>query len=173
MKHVKNRMVFSLAVGAIALAGAFSAEAHARDGLITEPVIRGEQARLLRQAYDYLHRNSNDNVYRNSRHHHPTRNVFRSSRHYKQRVAASSDGFPLRTFVRFGRSVDGGPRELIEYDFAHHRRRPFGLPTVEEPGLEALLLGGGHDRGARRYDGVYRSTSRSPWRHYGNHHDSG
>lgn len=168
MKDVKNRIVFSLAVSVIVLAGVLSAPARADDGLITEPVIRGEQARLLRQAYDYAHRNSNNNVYRNSRHFHPTRNVFRSSRHYKQRVAASSDGYPLRTFIRFGRSVDGPNPKLIEYSYAHHRRSPFGLPSIEEPGLEALLFDGG-----RAYDRSPFATcsSRRGWVHYGSHHE--
>ena len=120
---------------------------QAQDIVINEPVVRGEVARLLRQAYDYEHRNSNRNVFRRSNHFHPTRNVFRSSRHYQQKLAASSDGYPLRTFVRFGRSVDGGPREQIEYSYATHRRSPFGLPSIEEPGYEALALRrGGHAR---------------------------
>lgn len=108
---------------------------------ITEPVIRGEMARVLRQAYDYEHRNSNNNVFRRSKHFSPFGNVFRSSQHYQQKLAASSDGYPLRTFVRYGRSVDGGESRLIEYNYAHHRRSPFGLPTIEEQGLEALVVG--------------------------------
>ena len=64
-------------------------------------VVRGEAARLERQAYDYYFRNSNNNVFRRSRHFHPTKNVFRSSRYYQQRVRASTDGYPLRTIVRF------------------------------------------------------------------------
>ncbi len=136
---------------------------NAQSVVLNEPVVRGEVARLLRQAYDYEHRNSNRNVFRKSRHFHPTQNVFRSSRHYQQRLASSSDGYPRRTFVRFDRSVDGGPREQIEYSFAHHRRSPFGLPSIEEPGLEALVLsdvGRSTNRPYRRYECATPNHSR-------------
>lgn len=141
----RTRTITTAAALVAATSLCLAASAAGEEIVITEPVVRGEVARLLRQAYDYEHRNSNRNVFRKSRHFHPTRNVFRSSRHYQQKLAASSDGYPLRTFIRFGRSVDGGERELIEYSYATHRRSPFGLPSIEEPGLEALALS--HDGG--------------------------
>lgn len=95
------------------------------------PFVRGEAERLLRQAYDYQYRNSNNNVFRSSRHFHPTQNIFRSSRHYQQRLAASYDGYPLRTTIRYGRNNGRGRgRGLHEevISFAHPRRSPQG-PT--------------------------------------------
>ena len=69
---------------------------YTNDGLL-----RGEMARLYRQAYDYRYRNSNRNVFRSSRHFHPTRNIFRSSQYYQRRLAASFDGYPRSTTVRY------------------------------------------------------------------------
>ncbi|MHC4947808.1 MAG: tetratricopeptide repeat protein [Planctomycetota bacterium] len=92
----------------------------------------GEAGRLRRQAFDYYYRNSNNNVFRNSRHFHPTKNAFRSSRHYRQRVAASWDGEPRRTWVRFtehggrrgkGRHGRRGWSRERSYSFAHHNGR--------------------------------------------------
>jgi len=97
----------------------------------SEPiVVRGELARLLRQAYDYHYRNSNNNVFRSSNHYHPTKNIFRSSNHYQRRLAASFDGYPLRTIVRYTSRHDGEARERI-YSFAHHRRHPYGPGACE------------------------------------------
>ena len=98
-----------------------------------EPVIvRGELARLARQAYDYAYRNSNRNVFRSSNHFHPTRNVFRSSDHYRKKLAASFDGYPLRTIVHYTEGCGDEARERC-YSFAHHRRHPTG-PVGPHPG---------------------------------------
>ena len=93
-----NAKLIVLQAAVLAVVSGLTTAATAEDIVIQEPVVRGEVARLLRQAYDYEHRNSNRNVFRKSRHFHPTRNIFRSSRHYQQKLAASSDGYPLRTF---------------------------------------------------------------------------
>lgn len=137
------RILFSTA----ALALAFTAANVSADP--GEPiVVRGEMARLLRQAYDYHYRNSNRNVFRSSNHYHPTKNIFRSSNHYQRRLAASFDGYPLRTFVRYASHHDGEARERT-YSFAHHRRQPFGPggreygwwgPGVSSGDLALLLL---------------------------------
>jgi len=104
----------------LACASAMAVAAHP-----DEIVVRGEMARLLRQAYDYHYRNSNRNVFRSSNHYHPTKNIFRSSNHYQRRLAASLDGYPLRTIVRYTSHHDGEARERV-YSFAHHRRHPYG-----------------------------------------------
>lgn len=77
-----------------------------------------EIERLERHAYDYYDRNSNGNVYRRSRHFHPTRNVFRSSRYYQQKLAASYSAYPLRTWVRYAETRNGQSRER-SYNWAH------------------------------------------------------
>jgi len=105
---------------ALACASAMAVAAHP-----DEIVVRGEMARLLRQAYDYHYRNSNRNVFRSSNHYHPTKNIFRSSDHYQRRLAASYDGYPLRTFVRYASHHGDKSREHV-YSFAHHRRQPYG-----------------------------------------------
>ncbi len=110
---------------ALAFAGALVAVPEANAQYADFPYVRGEAARLQRQAYDYYYRNSNRNVFRSSRHFHPTRNVFRSSRHYLQRLAASYDGFPLRTTVNFTEHTADGP-VLRSYSFAYPRRSPLG-----------------------------------------------
>lgn len=138
-----NNISALILVGAV-IAGGMTMHAVAADPLTDEPVVRGEVARLLRQAYDYEHRNSNRNVFRRSKHFSPTGNVFRSSQYYQRRLAASSDGYPVRSTTTFGRSVNGGKPDVIEYSQAHHRRSPFGLPSIEERGLEALVLGDGN-----------------------------
>lgn len=89
-----------------------------------EPPVRGEVARLLRQAYDYEYRNSNNNVFRRSNHNHPTKNVFRSSRYYQRRLAASYSGYPLRTIYHGPR----GDRSVV-----YPRRQPYG-PGEYYPG---------------------------------------
>lgn len=142
-----------IAVGAavgLAMAGSEATAGH-RDG----PYVRGEVERLLRQSYDYYYRNSNNNVFRNSRHFHPTRNVFRSSRHYKQRLAASYDGYPLRSTLTFSRRIGDGPAIPEQISIVHPRRHPQGatgigydlLPSYRvSPGLVDPYL----------YDGPYR-----------------
>jgi hypothetical protein len=109
-------LVLATLVGAVL---AVATPAAANDGVI---VVRGELERLNRQAYDYHYRNSNRNVFRRSRHFHPTRNVFRSSRYYQQRLAASFDGYPLRTtyhgYGRHGRHKS--------YSVVYPRRAPYG-----------------------------------------------
>ncbi|MCZ6834737.1 MAG: hypothetical protein O7G85_03090 [Planctomycetota bacterium] len=70
--------------------------------------VRGEAERLMRHAYDYRYRNSNHNIFRSSRHASPLGNIFRSSRHYQQRLAASYDGYPVSTTIRYDRSVTRG-----------------------------------------------------------------
>ncbi len=99
----------------------FAAEARGEDSVL----VRGELARLARQAYDYQYRNSNGNVFRKSNHNHPTRNVFRSSNHYKRRLAASFDGYPIRTFESY--TVRDGDRSRVRSrSYAYHRRHPQG-----------------------------------------------
>lgn len=93
--------------------------------------VRGEIARLARQAYDYNYRNSNRNVFRRSRHFHPTKNVFRSSRYYRDRLAASYAGYPLRTVVHHGHHSG----EHGEHLFVYPRRQPYG------PSLDGYYLG--------------------------------
>lgn len=102
-------------------------------GYTNDGLLRGEMARLYRQAYDYRYRNSNRNVFRSSRHFHPTRNIFRSSRYYQQRLAASFDGYPLSTTVRY-RHQEGEHDEEHVYTFTHPRRYPIG-PTGAIGGL--------------------------------------
>ncbi|MDY7107721.1 MAG: hypothetical protein SYC29_03705 [Planctomycetota bacterium] len=124
-----------------------------RAGASETIVVRGEMARLLRQAYDYHYRNSNNNVFRSSNHYHPTKNIFRSSNHYKRRLAASLDGYPLRTIVRYTSHHDGEPRERV-YSFAHHRRHPYGpgwAPGISNGGLARILLEE-EEAGAERFD---------------------
>lgn len=111
------------------VAGEAAAGGRYRSGL------RGEAARNARQSYDYYNRNSNRNVFRRSRHFHPTRNAFRSSRHYQQRLAASNDGYPLRSFSRYTKTVNGR-RFNVQYDYAHHRRQPYG------PSFQSDMYGG-------------------------------
>lgn len=110
---------------------------HTNDGLL-----RGEMARLYRQAYDYRYRNSNRNVFRSSRHFHPTRNIFRSSRHYQQRLAASFDGYPLSTTVRY-RHREGDHNEEHVYTITHPRRHPTG-PTGGYGDVYPLYLDSGY-----------------------------
>ena len=92
--------------------------------------LRGEAARLARIAYDYAYRNSNNNVFRSSRHAHPTRNPFRSSRHYQQKLAASNDGYPLRSFTRLDRRTSRGS-SVVEYSFAYPRSMRSGEAGIE------------------------------------------
>ena len=102
-------------------------------------IVRGELARLARQAYDYACRNSNRNVFRSSNHFHPTRNVFRSSNHYKKKLAASFDGYPLRTIVHYTEGWNDEARRR-SYSFAHHRRHPAG-PVGPRPGWGTFDFG--------------------------------
>lgn len=81
-----------------------------------------ELQRLMRQAHDYRH-NSNNNVFRSSRHFSPDRNPFRASRHYLQKLAAAHEARPVRTIVQFDERVDDGPRIHREFSFAHHLAR--------------------------------------------------
>ena len=80
----------------------------------------GEMLRFLRQAEAYYEQNSNRNVFRNSRHYSPTRNVMRSSRHYQQRLAASADGYPVRSFGQFTESING-ESFVRGWSYAHPR----------------------------------------------------
>ena len=130
----------------------------ANDGLL-----RGEMAQLYRQAYDYRYRNSNRNVFRSSRHFHPTRNIFRSSRYYQQRLAASFDGYPLSTTVRY-RHQEGDHDEEHVYTFTYPRRHPIGptgglygnvYPTYPDPGYSVVYPTN------RSYDLPVDSTRRS------------
>ena len=115
-------------------------------GPTDDGLLRGEMARLYRQAYDYRYRNSNRNVFRNSRHFHPTKNIFRSSRYYQQRLAASYDGYPLSTTVRY-RHQEGDHDDEHVYTITHPRRHPTGptgglysnvYPTYLDPGYSIV-----------------------------------
>ena len=102
-----------VAAGSLALAAAPAAAGG-------PVVVRGELARLHRQHYDYHYRNSNRNVFRRSRHFHPTKNVFRSSRYYQRRLEASYAGYPLLTVVQHGHHGKRG------HTYVHPRRSPYG-----------------------------------------------
>lgn len=102
--------------------------ANVAEGQSQFPFVGGEVERLLRQAYDYQYRNSNRNIFRSSRHFHPTQNIFRSSRHYRQKLAASYDGYPVSTTIRYTHdSGQGHPRgrgrgpheEVISFAYPH------------------------------------------------------
>ena len=125
-----GRAIFLLLGGVVVLVLVSS---PVQAGPAIDGLLRGEMARLYRQAYDYHYRNSNRNVFRSSRHFHPTRNIFRSSRYYQQRLAASFDGYPLSTTVRY-RHQEGEHDEEHVYTFTHARRYPIG-PTGAIGGL--------------------------------------
>jgi hypothetical protein len=155
------------------LLGGFLALACAAATVSADPgepiVVRGEMARLLRQAYDYHYRNSNRNVFRSSNHYHPTKNIFRSSDHYQRRLAVSFDGYPLRTIVRYTSHHDGEARQRV-YSFAHHRRHPYGPGWIEagwwNPGVGlddlARILIEEEETGEKRLDADASVTQAPP-----------
>lgn len=85
-----------------------------------------EWDRLSRHAYDYYYRNTNDNVYRNSRHFSPTQNVFRSSRYYQQKLIAASETRPIRSFTQITERVGDGEPVVRTFSWAYHHPYPFG-----------------------------------------------
>ena len=100
-------------------------EAHAAGVRRGAPIVRGEMARLYRQSYDFYYRNSNRNIFRSSRHFSPTENIFRKSRHYQKKLAASYDGYPVQTTVRFVHH-DGESSHVESYSYVYPRRHPTG-----------------------------------------------
>jgi hypothetical protein len=159
-----GRIVLATTVAVLAaLVAAVRAEA-------SEPVVvRGETARLLRQAYDYQYRNSNRNVFRSSNHYHPTKNIFRSSNYYKRRLATSFDGYPLRTIVRYASHHGGRAHEHV-YSFAHPRRQPYGPgwnecgwwdPAISAGDLTRILIEGEETEGDR-FDAERITSPRAP-----------
>lgn len=160
MRGYNRRKIFVILGGVVGLLLiAIPVQAgHTNDG-----PLRGEMARLYRQAYDYQYRNSNRNVFRSSRHFHPTKNIFRSSRYYQQRLAASFDGYPLSTTVRY-RHQEGDHDEEHAYTFTYPRRQPIGptgglygnvYPTYVDPGYSVVYPTN------RSYDLPVDSTRRS------------
>lgn len=127
------------------------AAASAQSSRIQPP----EYTRLSRQAFDYHERNSNNNVFRNSRQFSPDRNAFRSSRHYQQKLNAALDGYPLRTFVRYGVTGADGRRGQVTYDWAHHLGRYYGSTGGPQFGFDRPVypgfggFGSGCDGGIR------------------------
>lgn len=109
-------------VAALLLAAGVTASSHAQVHVHSRQHVPGEAGRLLERMLDWAYHADDGNVYRNSRHAHPTQNPFRSSRHYRQKVASSWDGYPVRTFVRFDSRAGHGPRVAREYSYAHHGR---------------------------------------------------
>jgi hypothetical protein len=133
-------------------------------------VVRGEMARFARLVYDHQYRNSNGNVFRNSKHANPTRNPFRSSRYYRQRLAASTDGYPVQTWVRYDERI-GDVYIPREERYVYHSRSPRGpvgfgdVGGVPEAGLELLEIedldeGLGYEPEPARRPGVIRTYGR-------------
>jgi len=116
-----------LVVAAATLLLPLAVNAHAQTA-------EGEMLRFLRQAEAYFEHNSNNNVFRSSRHFHPSRNALRSSRHYRQRLAASNESYPVRSFGRYTETING-EQFVRSWDHAHPRGDRYTVrPEQSGPG---------------------------------------
>jgi hypothetical protein len=102
-----------------------------------------EWDRLSRHAYDYDYRNSNNNVYRNSRHFSPLQNIFRSSRYYQQQLRAATDGYPIRSTARVTEQIGDRKPFVRSYSWMYPDPYPFRhygyLPPWTQGGYDPAI----------------------------------